>query len=267
MWRSLNIFKGPSSVANHQNLSWRYDGKTEKKILQEDRNTERRRDREEVKEVGKRGKGGGNEGGGREKCSSCTLSFKGAKNFIPGKALFLSLSGKFCKLSPLHSCCSHTHTFTQSRQTRYSPEFWPLFPLSAPCCPKWTRPNSKHSLPRSWQTRPSQQCRGGWGHRIEEVASPGMHGSRHDQTRSVWFSHSHSIPPFFSSFCLSLYLPSFILSLHFHSISSSLPPFLLLPPHALLCEGIEFISECWAGHTTTINSLSASHTHTLKSSS
>lgn len=36
--------------------------------------------REEVKEVGKTGR---RRERGREKCSSCTLSFKGAKNFIP----------------------------------------------------------------------------------------------------------------------------------------------------------------------------------------
>lgn len=47
----------------------------------------------------------------------------------------------------------------------------------------------------SWRTRLAQlQHRGGRGHRIEEVASPGMHGSRHDQTCSVYFSYSPSIP-------------------------------------------------------------------------
>lgn len=135
MWRGLNISKGPSSVvmnfihlkikkaARKSLKSWSYEGKTEKnnKILQY-RKTERRRDREtreEVKEVGKREKGGGNEGGGREKCSSCTLSFKGAKNFIPWKSP-LSFFLSFFLWKILQAPCSaqllftHTSTFTQS---------------------------------------------------------------------------------------------------------------------------------------------------------
>lgn len=127
-WRAFLTLKGP------QVLRWGLDlifgkntpckssklklvlSRVKKKILQ-DRITERRdrEAKEEVKEIGKWGKGGRNEGGGREKCSSCTLSFNGAKNFIPGKALFsFSLSGKFCKHSPHHSCCSHTHPLSHS---------------------------------------------------------------------------------------------------------------------------------------------------------
>lgn len=57
------------------------------------------------------------------------------------------------------------------------------------------------------------------------------------------------------------------LTLFLFFLSVSLSPFIYLPivsflppslPHALLCEGIEFIRERWAGHTTTINSLSLS---------
>lgn len=64
---------------------------------------------------------------------------------------------------------------------------------------------------------------------------------------------------FFLSASLTLF--TFLHSIISFPLHFFLPPFLLLPPHALLCEGIEFISERWAGHTTTINFLSASHTH------
>lgn len=84
------------------------------------------------------------------------------------------------------------------------------------------------SLQWSWRARPSQQRRGGRGQRVEEVASPGMHGSRQEQTCIIWFPHS--IPYFLlrlSPFCLPPFIPSF----YFHFISSSLPSFfrLLMP--------------------------------------
>lgn len=119
--------------------------------------------------------GGGIEGGGREKSSNCTLSFRAAKNFIPGKALFfLSLSGKFCKHSPHRSCRSHTATFTQPyvktdavfcrAQLAPPPSIPPLpslRPHPARCCPPWASPDSKHSLPwsRLEQTKSAAQ---GW---------------------------------------------------------------------------------------------------------
>lgn len=73
--------------------------------------------------------------------------------------------------------------------------------------------------------RTKSAARGRWGHRIEEVASPVMHGSGHDQTCSVWFSLSHPIP--LSSFCLApfIYLSSF----YRFSSTPFLPPSL---PHS-----------------------------------
>lgn len=67
--------------------------------------------KEEVKGIGKGEEGGGGiEGGGREKSSNCTLSFKGAKNFIPGKALFfLSLENSVS--TPLIAAAVHTHGY------------------------------------------------------------------------------------------------------------------------------------------------------------
>lgn len=123
---------------------------------------------------------------------------QGSQEFHPWKSspfsLCRSLSGKFCKHSSTQLLFTHASTFTQSyirRQTQYSPEFCPLFssppktPSHPHVAPEWASPNSEFNLPLSWQTKPSQQHRGGWGHCIEEVASPGMHGSRHDQTCSV----------------------------------------------------------------------------------
>lgn len=58
--------------------------------------------------------------------SSCTLSIRRAKNFIPRKNFFPSLFAwkkkkKNCKRSPPHSCESHTSTvFHRSRQAPYS---------------------------------------------------------------------------------------------------------------------------------------------------
>lgn len=58
---------------------------------------------------GRRG-GGRTEGRGREKSSNCTLSFKGAKNFIPGKALFF-LSLESSASTPLIAAAVHTHGY------------------------------------------------------------------------------------------------------------------------------------------------------------
>lgn len=68
--------------------------------------------KEEVKGIGKgeEEEGGGIEGGGREKSSNCMLSFTGAKNFIPGKALFfLSLENSVS--TPLIAAAVHTHGY------------------------------------------------------------------------------------------------------------------------------------------------------------
>lgn len=70
--------------------------------------------KEEVKGIGKGEEGGGIEGGGREKSSNCTLSLKGAKNFIPGKALFF-LSLENSASTPLIAAAVHTHTATFTR--------------------------------------------------------------------------------------------------------------------------------------------------------
>lgn len=71
--------------------------------------------KEEVKGIGKgEEEGGGIEGRGREKSSNCTLSFKGAKNFIPGKALFfLSLENSVS--TPLIAAAVHTRLLSHSR--------------------------------------------------------------------------------------------------------------------------------------------------------
>lgn len=66
--------------------------------------------------------------------------------------------------------------------------------------------------------------------------------------------------PFFVCFS-PFYLPSFLRSIAIFPFHVFLPPFLLLPPHALLCEGIEFISKFQAGHITTSKSLTTSLTH------
>lgn len=86
---------------------------------------------------------------------------------------------------------------------------------------------------------------------MKEVASSRMHGTiRHAAPSSL------------------IRLP--LLSNHIHLFASCIlfqlcyfhPLFLSLPPHGLLCEGIEFIIEHWAGHTTTINSLHLMRTRT-----
>lgn len=78
----------------------------------------------------------------------------------------------------------------------------------------------------------------------------------------------HHLIPSLYTLLFAPSLPFLFTSLHsillfpFHFF---LPPFFLQTAHALLCEGIEFISEHWAGHTATSTlSLLA---HTLKSSS
>ena len=58
---------------------------------------------------------------------------QGSQEFHPWKS---SLSGKFCKLSPLHSCCSHTHALSHSLtyKDRHSilQSLAPLFPNQRP---------------------------------------------------------------------------------------------------------------------------------------
>lgn len=176
------------------------------------------------------------EQGWRKKFSSCTLGFTRAKNFIPGKALsfLLSLSGKFYKRHPIHSCCSHT--FTQPhrwRQTLYSLEFSTLFSSPAPLCrPKWTSPDSRAeqegrtmSGVQGWLGSASRGC----GLAPECMAAD---TTRHAAPDSVT---SSTFPPF--SFSVSPPLLAF-----YHFVSTQLlPAFLLLPPHVLLNEGTEFM--------------------------
>lgn len=181
--------------------------------------------KEEVKGIGKGEEGGGIEGGGREKSSNCTLSLKGAKNFIPGKALFF-LSLENSASTPLIAAAVHTHTATFTRpyvktdavfcRAQLDP---PRPPRPARCCPPWASPNSKHSLPwsRLEQTKSAAQ---GWpgsslgGSSLARNAGqwtrPNMHRL---QLQSTHF--------FFPSF--PFYLPCFMLSSYFHSIYSSLP--------------------------------------------
>lgn len=123
--------------------------------------------KEEVKGIGKGEEGGGGiEGGGREKSSNCTLSFKGAKNFIPGKALFfLSLENSVS--TPLIAAAVHTHGYFHTavcedrRGILQSPARPPPAPRPARCCPPWASPDNKHSLPwsRFEQTKSAAQ---GW---------------------------------------------------------------------------------------------------------
>lgn len=117
---------------------------------------------------------------------------QGSQEFHPWKSFFLSLSGKFCKHFSTQLLFTNISTFhavlhmkTDSTLQSYALFFslsLPEPPSHHPGCQNWA---SNFHLPQSWQTEPSQQHRGGWGHCLEEVASPGMHGSRHDQTCSV----------------------------------------------------------------------------------
>ena len=208
---------------------------------------------------------------GEKSAPAVPWASSGAKNFIPGKALLLSRSGKFWELSlssaqlPLtHGLpLSHTHTYGDRHGILRS--FSPPLVLKNHSHPFAARsgPVPTASLQLAGRTKSAAKGWSGSSCRGSGLARNAWQQTRPDMQR-VWFS-SLSLLFFFSYCLLFLYLTSFILSFPFHPVSRSLPPSLLLPAHALLCEGIEFISQHWAGHTTTINSLSLSlcntHTH------
>lgn len=204
------------------------------------------------------GRGGRNEGGGRrEKCSSCTLSFQGAKNFIPGRAcLSLSLTRSLWKIlqaldsSQLPFTHVHFHTRLTCEDRRTILHFFSFLGFSG----------QKTTTRKKKKIRPDRSRRerwGGRGHNGEEVASPGMHGSRHDQTRTVALLLFQGF--FFLAYLLLCLFTSSFLPCCFYFILSVLPPFLLGSVHARLSEGIEFISQFLAWHTTT--STGGAHAH------
>lgn len=170
--------------ADHQNL------RLEENILS-NRIRRRIRDREareEVKEVGKRGKGGGgSEGGEREKCSSCTLSFKGAKNFIPGKALFSFLSLENSVSTLLFAAAVHTLVHAKTGAVFCANFFCPLSRPHTHPCVVLNGPVQTANAAFPGAGSPDQVSNTGVAGviAIEEVASPGMHGSRHDQTCNI----------------------------------------------------------------------------------
>lgn len=180
---------------------------------------------------GRRG-GGRTEGRGREKSSNCTLSFKGAKNFIPGKALFF-LSLESSASTPLIAAAVHTHGYFHTavcedrRGILQSPAPTPTRPSLPPSRPSPVLPSVGQSRQ---QTQPSLEplradqvssSRGGRGHRSEEAASPGMHGSGHDQTCIVsnFTPLAFSFPP-----SLFIYLASCSHLISTRFILPSLPP-------------------------------------------
>lgn len=132
-----------------------------------DTDMKREGDMEGGSEGDRKGRGGGGgwvEGGGREKSSNCTLSFKGAKNFIPGKALFfLSLENSVS--TPLIAAAVHTHGYfhtavCEDRRGILQSPARPLPPGPARCCPSWASPDSKHSLPWSRLERTKSAAQG-----------------------------------------------------------------------------------------------------------
>lgn len=198
---------------------------------------------------------------------------QGSQEFHPWKSsLSFSLWKILQALSSSQLLFTHTSTFTQSyirRQTQYSTQFCLLFRL--PPLPPPPNPSHPH-VALSGPVPTANTAFPGAG-RPDQVSSTGVAGviawrkwprpecMAADTTRHV---ASESLTLALSLFFLSVSPPlfTFIHSIILFPLHLFLPPVLLLPPHALLCEGIEFISEHWAGHTTTINSLSASLAHT-----
>lgn len=146
-WRRCNIFNVPNSVmigfiyikehANQQTCV--IVVKMRLKLKRKYRNTARIREREGRKWPSLKREGRGGEGGNKvgewEKCSSCTLSFKRAKNFIPGKDL--SFSPFLRKNLWVLSCCLPTHQLSQCLTYKDKPVFSRvfitlLFPLMQP---------------------------------------------------------------------------------------------------------------------------------------
>lgn len=131
-----------------------------------------------MKEIGKGEEGGGGiEGGGREKSSNCTLSFKGAKNFIPGKALFfLSLENSVS--TPLIAAAVHTHGYfhTAVCEDRRGILRSPARPHTPP--PSSPRPSLLHSIP----PHPARCCPW-WASQFDSKRS--LPWSRLEQTKSA----------------------------------------------------------------------------------
>lgn len=177
-----------------------------------------------MKGIGKGEEGGeGLEGGGREKSSNCTLSFKGAKNFIPGKALFfLSLENSVS--TPLIAAAVHTHGYfhTAVCEDRRGILQSPAPPLP-PSRPSPVLPFVSQSRQ---QTQPSLEPL-----RADQVSSAGLAGviARRKQPRPECMAvdttkHASSLPT--SSFPPSLFIYlascSHLISTRF--ILPSLPP-------------------------------------------
>lgn len=157
--------------ANHQNFSRSYGGDTKKKKYYKIETQSEAR--EEVKEVVKRGKGGGwREGEVLQLYPELQGSqefhpWKSSLSFSPSRSLENSASTRLYTAAVHTHIHFHTVVHTKTDMVFSSESFCPLFsppprrknPFPPPWCPMWAGP-------WSWQARPSQQRRGGWGHRI-----------------------------------------------------------------------------------------------------
>ena len=146
------------------------------------------------------------------RCSSCTLSFKRDKNFIPGKHRFFSLclSGKICKDCPQHSCCSHTHSLSHSPTNKDRRCFFFFFLKSfshpselfqtppTPRLPKWASRNRNYELANQTSSAAARRWLGS-SHRGSGLTRNAQQQARPDTLHLI-----HSIPHL-----LSARLPSF----------------------------------------------------------
>lgn len=161
---------------------------------------------------------GGREGG-REKSSDCTLSFSGAKNFIPGKALFF-LSLENSASAPLITAAVHTHGYFHTALCEDRHGILPP-PRPARCCPSWAGPNSKHS--HAWsRSEPTKSAAQGWPR--SSLGGSGLARNARQWTRPNThrlFLHS---PPFLYLPPSLFTFPSFSHLISTRVIRPSLPP-------------------------------------------